>query len=89
MGKKFNFVKDNYIMETITLKYSEAIKEKLMKFLEKFSKSDLEFIEEEDTEFEKTKAELHKDYLAYKNGETTLMGLEDFEKEMDSVFKEL
>ena len=73
-------------METITLQYSSSVKEKLMNFLESFSKNELEIINEKDTGFEAAKAELQKDYLAYKNGLTEMMTLEDFEKELNSLF---
>lgn len=70
-------------MKTITLQYNQDIKEELLKVLEKFSKKDLEIIEE-NPKFDQVKEELHKDYNAYKNGETKLVSLEDFEKELDS-----
>lgn len=35
----------------------------------------------------KAKAELHIDYDAYINGETTLMNFEDFAKEMNTLFE--
>lgn len=76
-----------YFMETITLQYTSSVKEKLMKFLDSFSKNELEILEEKDPRFEAAKAELQKDYEAYKNGETELMSLEDFEKEMDEILK--
>ncbi|MGC4129785.1 MAG: hypothetical protein QM564_09565 [Bergeyella sp.] len=75
-------------MDTITLQYNTSVKEKLMKFLETFSKNELEIVEGKNTRFDETKAELQKDYLAYKNGETELMSLEEFEKEMNSLFEE-
>ena len=75
-------------METITLKYTESVKEKLMKFLETFSKNEISIIEERDARFEAAKAELHRDYEALKNGETELMSLEEFEKEMNLLFKD-
>ncbi|WP_379966926.1 hypothetical protein [Epilithonimonas sp. UC225_85] len=74
-------------METITLQYNQAIKEELLKVLEKFSKKDLEIIEE-NSRFDQVKEELHKDYAAYKNRETKLQSIDDFEKEMNLLFLE-
>ena len=71
----------NIDTETITLKYTESVKEKLMKFLESFSKNEISIIEDTDASFEAAKAELHKDYEALKNGETEFMSLEEFEME--------
>ena len=51
----------NIDTETITLKYTESVKEKLMKFLESFSKNEISIIEDTDASFEAAKAELHKD----------------------------
>ena len=71
----------NIDTETITLKYTESVKEKLMKFLESFSKNEISIIEDTDASFEAAKAELHQDYKALKNGETEFMSLEEFEME--------
>ena len=70
----------NIDTETITLKYTESVKERLMKFLESFSKNEISIIEDTDASFEAAKAELHQDYEALKNGETELMSLQEFEK---------
>ncbi|MBN8622080.1 MAG: hypothetical protein J0L47_02920 [Flavobacteriales bacterium] len=72
----------NIDTETITLKYTESVKEKLMKFLESFSKKTKFQSLKIDANFEAAKAELHQDYKALKNGETEFMSLEEFEKEM-------
>lgn len=72
-------------METITLQYNQDVKEKLMKFLETFSKKELKIIEEKDERFEKAKAEVHRDYLAYKNNETELMELDEFEEKLNAM----
>ena len=53
-----------------------------MKFLESFSKNEISIIEDRAAISEASKAELHKDYEALKNGETEFMSLEEFEKEM-------
>lgn len=72
-------------METITLQYNQAVKEKLMKFLETFSKKELQIIEEKDERFEKAKAAVHRDYLAYKNNETEFMSLDEFEERLNAI----
>ena len=53
-------------METIILQYNQDVKEKLMKFLESFSKKELKIIDKKDERFEAVKAEINRDYLAYK-----------------------
>ncbi len=50
----------NIDTETITLKYTESVKEKLMKFLESFSKKTKFQSLKIDASFEAGKAELHK-----------------------------
>ena len=74
-------------METITLQYNQDVKEKLMKFLESFSKKEIQIIEEKDERFEKAKAEaeVHRDYLAYKNNETEFMSLDEFEEKLNAI----
>ena len=74
-------------METLTLQYNHAIKEELLKVLEKFSKKDLEIIDN-NSKFDQVREELHADYKAYKNGETKLQSIDDFEKEMNALFPE-
>jgi len=73
-------------METLTLQYNQEIKEELLKVLKKFSKKDLEIIDEK--KFDQVREELHADYKAYKNGETKLQSIDDFEKEMNDLFPE-
>ena len=72
----------NIDTESITLKYTQSVKEKLMKFLGSFSKKTKFQSLKIDASFEAAKAELHQDYKALKNGEMELMSLEEFEKEM-------
>jgi hypothetical protein len=74
-------------METITLQFDQSIKEELLKVLEKFSKKDLEIIEE-NPKLDQVREELTRDYNAYKNGETKLLDIEDFEKQMNEIFPE-
>lgn len=74
-------------METLTLQYNQAIKEELLKVLGKFSKKDLEIVEEESS-FDQVREQVHADYKAYKNGETKLQSIDDFEKEVNDLFPE-
>lgn len=74
-------------METLTLQYNQAIKEELLKVLGKFSKKDLEIVEEESS-FDQVREQVNADYKAYKNGETKLQSIDDFEKEMNDLFPE-
>lgn len=72
-------------METIILQYNQDVKEKLMKFLETFSKKELQIIDEKDERFERAKAEVHGDYRAYKNNETEFMSLDEFEERLNAM----
>ena len=48
-------------METLIIQYNQSIKEKLMKILNTFSKSELEIVESSEG-FEKLKREVQEDY---------------------------
>lgn len=72
-------------METITLQYDQSVKEKLMNFLETFSNKELKIIDEKEEAFERAKAEVHRDYLAYKNNETEFMSLDEFEEKLNAI----
>lgn len=72
-------------METITLQYNQDIKEELLKVLEKFSKKDLEIVDE-NPKYDQVKEDLQRSYNAYKKGETELQSIDDFEKEMNTLF---
>jgi len=69
-------------METITLQYTQAIKEKLMKFLETFPKKDLEIIVER-SGFDQVKEELQKDYEYSKSPDAIFYTTEELEKLFD------
>lgn len=75
-------------METITLHFDSNIKEKLFSLLQNFSKKELKIVEESES-FLKAKAELHKDYEAYLNGNGELFSLEESEREIDELLKSL
>lgn len=66
-------------METITIQYNQKIKEELLKVLEKFSKKDLEIIEER-TGFDHVKEELNKDYEYTKRPDAVYYTIEEVEK---------
>jgi len=66
-------------METITIQYNQKIKEELLKVLEKFSKKDLEIIEEK-TGFDNVKEELNKDYEYTKCPDAVYYTIEEVEK---------
>ena len=76
-------------METITLQYNQAIKEKLMNFLESFSKKELKIIEEKDERFEATKAELHADYEASLKPDAVFYTVEEAEKMLEESINSL
>lgn len=75
-------------MKTITLHYTDSIAEKLTLFLATFSEKDLKIEMEDDIEFLAAKKELQKDYDLYKKNESSLMSIDDAEKEMDILFSE-
>ena len=78
-----------YTMETITLQYNQDVKEKLMKFLETFSKKELKIIEENDERFEKTKAEVHRDYEASLKPDAVFYSVEEAEKMLEESVNSL
>ncbi|MNK24091.1 hypothetical protein D3C87_423940 [compost metagenome] len=65
-------------METLTLQYNHAIKEELLKVLEKFSKNDLEIIDEK--KFDQVREELHKDYEYTKRPDAVFYSIDEVEK---------
>ena len=74
-------------MENIHLKVStrEAYKD-LMEFLEKFDKNELEIIR--DSDFEKQKANLQKEWKAIEEGNSDLMDLEEYDSYLEKVINE-
>lgn len=66
-------------METLTLQYNQAIKEELLKVLEKFSKKDLEIIDEK-SRFDQVREELHKDYEYTKRPDAVFHSIDEVEK---------
>lgn len=70
-------------METIILQYNQDIKEKLMKFLETFSKKELKIIEEKNERFEAAKAEIHADYETSLQPDAVFYTIEEAEKMLE------
>ncbi|TDX84420.1 hypothetical protein [Epilithonimonas xixisoli] len=66
-------------METLTLQYNQAIKEELLKVLEKFSKKDLEIIDE-NPKFDQVREELHADYEYTKRPDAVFYSIDEVEK---------
>lgn len=67
------------LMETITLQFNQSIKQELLKVLEKFSKKDLEIIEE-NSKFNQVREELQKDYKYTKQPDAVFYTIEEVEK---------
>ncbi len=65
-------------METIRLQFQPNLKEKIMSFLESLPKKEVEIIIE-DSQFEKNKAEVHRQYNEYKNGNCKIYSIEEVE----------
>ena len=74
-------------MENIHLKVStrEAYKD-LMEFLGKFDKNELEIIR--DSDFEKQKANLQKEWKAIEEGNSDLMDIEEYDSYLEKVINE-
>lgn len=66
-------------METLTLQYNQAIKQELLKVLEKFSKKDLEIIDN-NSKFDQVKEELHKDYEYTTRPDAVFYSIDEVEK---------
>ncbi len=69
-------------METIRLQFQPNLKEKIMAFLESLPSKDVEFTLE-DKQFEKDKAEVHRQYNAYKNGSCKVYSIEEVEEMLE------
>ncbi|MFK7032971.1 hypothetical protein [Flavobacterium oreochromis] len=71
------------VMETIKIEFNSSIKEKLMEFLNSFSKTEINIIEE-DEQFLKTKKRVQESYEKLKSGKTKTYTLD----ELDSMLEE-
>ncbi|WP_310557057.1 hypothetical protein [Flavobacterium sp.] len=65
-------------METIKIEFQSSVKEKLIEFLNSFSKNELHIVEE-DKDFLETKKRLYESYQKLKNGETELYSFEELD----------
>lgn len=74
-------------METITQHFNQKIKKKLLEVLEVFSKNELQIVEE-NTEFEKVKNEVHKDYEYILQKDAAFYSIDEVEKMLDKSIKD-
>ena len=65
-------------MESLHIEFQPKIKEKLLEFLNSFSKNEL-IIVEEDESFEVTKKRVQESYRKLKDGETTFYDIEEID----------
>ena len=68
-------------METLIIQYNQSIKEKLMKILNTFSKSELEIVENSKG-FEQLKREAQEDYAYMVSEETEFFNYEEAKREL-------
>jgi hypothetical protein len=65
-------------METLHIEFQPNVKEKLLEFLNSFSKNDLKIVEA-NTSFETTKKRVQESYRKLKNDETKLYDIEELD----------
>ncbi len=63
-------------MESLHIQFEQSVKEKLLEFLNSFSKKELKIVEEELT-FEDAKKRVQESYRKLKNGETKLYSMDE------------
>ncbi|WP_210462244.1 tRNA pseudouridine synthase A [Rufibacter roseolus] len=73
-------------MQTIRLRVNEKVYQNLMWFLRKFTKEELEIIEEDDT-FTATQKELRQDLTQLENGEADFIDLDQLDQELENTLK--
>ncbi|HMU06923.1 MAG TPA: hypothetical protein PKC37_03370 [Kaistella sp.] len=71
-------------METLIIQYNQSIKEKLMKILNTFSKSELEIVESSE-EFEKLKREVQEDYAYMVSEDAEFLNYEEAKEELGKL----
>lgn len=71
-------------METLIIQYNQAIKEKLMKILNTFSKSELEIVESSEG-FEKLKREVQEDYAYMVSEDAEFLNYEEAKEELGKL----
>jgi len=72
-----------YNMETIRIQFQPNVKEKIMSFLESLPKKEVE-ITIEDSQFEKDKAEVQRQYNEFKNGNCKVYSIEEVEEMIEN-----
>lgn len=71
-------------METLIIQYNQSIKEKLMKILNTFSKSELEIMESSEG-FEKLKREVQEDYAYMVSEDAEFLNYEEAKEELGKL----
>ena len=71
-------------METLIIQYNQSIKEKLMRILNTFSKSELEIVESSE-EFEKLKREVQEDYAYMVSEDAEFLNYEEAKEELGKL----
>jgi KaiC/GvpD/RAD55 family RecA-like ATPase len=71
-------------METLQIEFQPNVKEKILAFLNSFSKSELKIVEE-DVTFEETKKRVHESYRRLKNGETKLYDIDELDAMLEKT----
>lgn len=69
-------------MESLHIEFQPKVKEKLLEFLNSFSKNELKIVEDE-TSFETTKTILHQRLSDLRSGRVDLIAIDDYEKIVD------
>jgi hypothetical protein len=69
-------------METLQIEFQPSVKEKILEFLNSFSKSELKIVEE-DSSFEETKKILNKRLEDLRSGKSDLISIEEYEIMLD------
>jgi len=71
-------------METLIIQYNQSIKEKLMKILNTFSKSELEIMESSEG-FEELKREVQEDYAYMVSEDAEFLNYEEAKEELGKL----
>ncbi len=69
-------------MESLHIEFQPKVKEKLLEFLNSFSKNELKIVEDK-TSFETTKTILHQRLSDLRSGRVDLIAIDDYEKIVD------
>lgn len=73
-------------MQTVTLKISDKIYEKLMWLLSKFGKDELEIVSD-NTAFLKTQKYLQSELKEIKNGDTVFHEIDELDKRLETIIR--